>query len=203
MTALKAKWDDMTYYQRILLILMLLEIAVFGVITAVSVNRLGIAYGDSLLFPRTEGTLQIYEGEVDGEAACFTVSPDREISYQWGDCLYGPYQILEDPSAVPEPFSGGTGVEIRQGRRFSSGGSISRMTASPSSTRTGRQCGNSPSPPLQAAEMRRSFMWTAKRSPSRRAMHPACPPCSMWPMARRLPTEGAWDSTWSSLYRPF
>lgn len=32
-----------------------------------------------------------------------------------GDFLYGPYQILEDPSAAPETFSDGTGVEIRQG----------------------------------------------------------------------------------------
>ena len=104
MTALKAKWGKMTYYQRILLILMVLEIAVFGVITAVSVNRLGIAYGDSLLFPRTEGTLQIYEGEVDGGAACFTVSPGREVSYQWGGLPVWPLSDLRGSLCCPRNF---------------------------------------------------------------------------------------------------
>ena len=103
------------WYRRGLLIVMAIEILAFFFATLVMINRPGLEYQDALLYPRTEGELQIYQGRVDGETARFTVAPGGEVSYQWGEYTYGPYQISEDPSAAPEGKGRMTGLEISLG----------------------------------------------------------------------------------------
>ena len=115
MTALKAKWSEMSLYRRVLLIVMAIEILAFFFATLVMINRPGLEYQDALLYPGTEGDIQIYQGAVDGETARFAVSPEWEVSYQWGDYTYGPYQITEDPATVPDGYEGSQGIEIRLG----------------------------------------------------------------------------------------
>ena len=120
MEKLKAKWKEMNLYQRILLAVMLAEIFGFLIANVIVVNRPGLAYGDALLYPSTEGELQVYEGKLDGEPARFTVSPEGEVSHQWGEFSYGPYQVTVDPAAFPETLGehDGTyniGLEISQG----------------------------------------------------------------------------------------
>ena len=115
MTALKAKWSEMSRYRRVLLLVMAIEILAFFFATVVMINRPGLEYQDTLLYPGTEGDIQIYQGTVDGETARFAVSPEWEVSYQWGDYTYGPYQITEDPAAVPDGYEGSQGIEIRLG----------------------------------------------------------------------------------------
>lgn len=115
MTALKAKWSEMSLYRRVLLIVMAIEILAFFFATLVMINRPGLEYQDAMLYPGTEGDIQIYQGTVDGETARFAVSPEWEVSYQWGDYTYGPYQITEDPAAVPDGYEGSQGIEIRLG----------------------------------------------------------------------------------------
>lgn len=114
MTAIRNKWEEMSWFRRVLLIIMLAEIVAFGIATAVTVDRMGLEYDGGLLYPRTEGDVTWYEGRVDGEDAAFSVTPGGTVEYRWGEYVYGPYQVVEDPSALPEGFSG-TGVEIRQG----------------------------------------------------------------------------------------
>ena len=109
METLKAKWLEMNLYQRILLAVMLAEIFGFLLANVIAINRPGLAYGDALLYPSTEGETQIYEGKLDGEPARFTVSPAGEISYQWGEFSYGPYQVTVDPAAFPETLGGHDG----------------------------------------------------------------------------------------------
>lgn len=115
MTALKAKWSEMSRYRRVLLLVMAIEILAFFFATLVMINRPGLEYQDALLYPGTERDIQIYQGAVDGETARFAVSPEWEVSYQWGDYTYGPYQITEDPAAVPDGYEGSQGIEIRLG----------------------------------------------------------------------------------------
>ena len=55
MTAIQNKWADMSWFRRVLLILMLVEIVAFGIATAVTVGRWGLEYQGELLYPRTEG----------------------------------------------------------------------------------------------------------------------------------------------------
>ena len=115
MTALKVKWSEMSRYRRVLLLVMAAEILVFFIANVLAFLRPGLEYQDALLYPRTEGELQIYQGKVDGETARFTVTPGGEVSYQWGEYTYGPYQITEDPAAVPDGYEGSQGIEIRLG----------------------------------------------------------------------------------------
>ena len=120
METLKAKWLEMDLYRRILLAVMLAEIFGFLLANVIVVNRPGLEYGDALLYPSTEGELQVYEGKLDGEPARFTVSPEGEISYQWGEFSYGPYQVTVDPAAFPETLGEhdgkyNIGLEISQG----------------------------------------------------------------------------------------
>ena len=115
METLKAKWQEMGLYRRILLAVMLAEIVGFLIAYVIVVNRPGLEYSGALLYPHTEGELQIYEGKIDGEPARFAVSPEGEISYQWGEYTYGPWQVVVDPTAVPDGFRGENGLEIRRG----------------------------------------------------------------------------------------
>ena len=115
METLKAKWQEMGLYRRILLAVMLAEIVGFLIAYVIVVNRPGLEYSGALLYPHTEGELQIYEGKIDGEPARFAVSPEGEISYQWGEYTYGPWQVVADPTAVPDGFRGENGLEIRRG----------------------------------------------------------------------------------------
>ena len=116
MTAIQNKWAEMSWFRRVLLIVMLAEMVGFGIATAVTVGRWGLEYQGELLYPRREGDVTWYEGKVDGEPTVFAVGPDGTVEYRWGEYAYGPYQVAEDPTAVPEEFQySGTGVEIRQG----------------------------------------------------------------------------------------
>ena len=115
MTALKTKWSELSRYRRVLLLVMAAEILVFFIANVLAFLRPGLEYQDTLLYPRTEGELQIYQGRVDGETARFTVTPGGEVSYRWGEYSYGPYQITEDPSAAPEGLGRMTGLEISLG----------------------------------------------------------------------------------------
>lgn len=114
MTAIRNKWEEMSWFRRVLLIVMTAEILGFAIATAVAAGRMGMEYDGWLLYLRKDGDVTWYEGEVDGEDAAFSVTPGGTVEYRWGEYVYGPYQVVEDPSALPEGFSG-TGVEIRQG----------------------------------------------------------------------------------------
>ena len=116
MTALKAKWSEMSRYRRVLLLVMAAEILVFFIANVLAFLRPGLEYQDTLLYPRTEGELQIYQGRVDGE----TAPVHRHAGWggsptSGGEYTYGPYQISEDPSAVPDGYEGSQGMEIRLG----------------------------------------------------------------------------------------
>ena len=114
MTAIQNKWADMSWFRRVLLIVMLVEMVAFGIATAVTVDRMGLEYDGGLLYPRTDGDVTWYEGRVDGEDAAFSVTPGGTVEYRWGEYVYGPYQVVKDSAALPERY-GGTGVEVRQG----------------------------------------------------------------------------------------
>ena len=75
MTAIQNKWADMSWFRRVLLIVMLVEMVAFGLATAVTVGRWGLEYQGKLLYPRREGNGTWYEGKVDGESAAFAVGP--------------------------------------------------------------------------------------------------------------------------------
>lgn len=113
MTAIRNKWEEMSWFRRVLLIVMAAEILGFAIATAVAAGHMGMKYDGGLLYCRTEGDVTWYEGKVDEEDAAFSVTPGGTVEYRWGEYVYGPYQVVEDPTALPEGY-GGTGVEVRQ-----------------------------------------------------------------------------------------
>ena len=44
----------------------------------------------------------VYAGTINGKPAVFTVSPDKTVEFRYGETIYGPYTVKEDPSAIPK-----------------------------------------------------------------------------------------------------
>lgn len=66
---------------------------------------------------RAGGDATVYSGKLRGEAARFTVHADKSVEFQYGDKIYGPYTVTEDPDARPDSELSRylTGVEVRCG----------------------------------------------------------------------------------------
>ena len=99
-------WREMSLYRRILLAVLIFMIVGVGTATR-------IEYRGTLLYLEEEEDVRRYTGRVDGKRAEFTVTSNRMVEYCWGDYTYGPYEVVEDPSAAYEPYVT-TGLEIRQ-----------------------------------------------------------------------------------------
>ena len=104
-------------YQKGLLLFMIVTAAVFAVIYPITISRVGYRYNDAILVPTQENGNTLYSGKIKGQPACFTVSADTVV-FQYGDKIYGPYTLKEDPAAVPkdhEMSRSMTGIEVREG----------------------------------------------------------------------------------------
>lgn len=104
-------------YQKAVLAAAVLLVLVFSVLYPVTMGREGYLYRGALLTPGQKEGGTVYTGTVNWEEARFTVTPDRTVTFQYGETTYGPYTAAEDPSAVPENagMAGLTGVELRKG----------------------------------------------------------------------------------------
>lgn len=104
-------------YQKAVLAVAVLLVLVFSMLYPVTMGREGYLYRGALLAPGQEEGGTVYTGTVNGVQARFTVTPDRAVTFQYGEAAYGPYTAVEDPSAIPESvdMSGLTGVELRKG----------------------------------------------------------------------------------------
>jgi len=105
----------MSLYRKILLILMAVMVLGFGVAMPIMTARKGMTYRNTLLYFTEENGVRRYAGRDGGKTSEFTVQPDGTIDYRWGDYTYGPYRVVEDPTAVPKGMTGCTGIEIRRG----------------------------------------------------------------------------------------
>ncbi len=109
-----AKWKELSLYRKVLLAILAVLILGFGIAMPIMGARKGMAYGDTLLYFTEENGVRRYAGRHEGKRAEFTVQPDGTISYRWGDWDYGPYRVVEDPTAAPEGRPDCTGIEIRR-----------------------------------------------------------------------------------------
>lgn len=110
---MREKWRELSSFQRVLLAILAGMILGFGIATPIVSARKGIEYRNTLLYLTQEGEVRRYAGRIDGARTEFIVNPDGTVEYHWGEEVYGPYQVWEDPAAAPEAFM--TGLEIRQG----------------------------------------------------------------------------------------
>ena len=105
-------------YQKILLFLMAVMILAFTVIYPIVTARSGFLYEDTILVPAEEDGGTVYSGKIYGTAASFTVSADKTVIFQYGNTVYGPYNVKEDPTAIPKDSdlqTQMTGIELRCG----------------------------------------------------------------------------------------
>ena len=108
------------YQKGILLILVAMAVAFAGVYALVT-SRVGYLYNDQILEPVTENGNNMYRAEVQGEEWCFTVTPDKTVTFRCGDKTYGPYTAKEDPTAVPKDHTAAgvmTGVVVMEGDKI-------------------------------------------------------------------------------------
>ena len=93
---------SLNLYQKVILVLLALLVAGFGVAYGVTVSRVGFLFRDAILVPAQEGSATIYTGKVEGEEAVFTVSAERAVTFRYAGKDYGTYTVTEDPTALPE-----------------------------------------------------------------------------------------------------
>lgn len=116
---MKQKIRDLGWYQKGILLLLLVLIPVYAVIYHVNVSRVGVLYNDKIFVPAEESGVIVYTGTLDAKPAAFTVSGDKTaVTFRCGDTVYGPYTIKADPSALAalefRPFDR-IGVELYDG----------------------------------------------------------------------------------------
>lgn len=105
-------------YQKFLLLLMAVMILAFTVIYPIVTARSGFLYEGTILVPSEEDGGTVYSGKIYGTAATFTVSADKTVIFQYGNTVYGPYTVKEDPTAIPKDSdlqTQMTGIELRCG----------------------------------------------------------------------------------------
>ena len=88
--------------QKWILLIMGVMVLVFSVLYPVTLARVGYSYRDAILVPHEAEGTTVYSGKIQGEAASFTVTQGKTVTFQYGDFTYGPYTVKEDPQAAPE-----------------------------------------------------------------------------------------------------
>ncbi len=124
---------NLTAYQKGILLILLAMMVAFAVLYGVVSSRVGFLYQNKILVPsQTEGST-VYSGSIYATPTSFTVSPDKTVTFRWGDKVYGPYTAREDPTAIPAEHSMAeymTGLELQDnGKLLFRGGLLS--TSSP------------------------------------------------------------------------
>ena len=109
------RFKALNLYQKVILLISAAMVIVFSILYPVTISREGYEYRDVLLIPRREGASTVYSGKVHGENAAFTVYDDgSSVEFCYGDTLYGPYTVRQDPTAAPDSVLSGnlTGIEL-------------------------------------------------------------------------------------------
>lgn len=130
-------WKEQGTLQKALLVILAAMTLVTLILFPIRCGQEGYEYHGQLFLMETENGITTYTGEINGEEAVFTVTPERVIYYRQGGKEYGPYTITEDPSAYPTEGElsqalSGTGVEVRRGDEIIFRGGIADMAGIPS-----------------------------------------------------------------------
>lgn len=106
---------NLNSYQKGILVSLILMAMVFMPIYGAVISRMGYLYQEQLLEQGMENGNTVYRAEVQGELWCFTVTPDKTVTFRCGSLVYGPYTAKEDPTAVPKDHNlaeAMTGIEV-------------------------------------------------------------------------------------------
>ena len=112
------RFKNLDRYQKVLFVLLCVMVIVFTLVYAVVSARVGFEFYGSILLPRTVGRDTVYSGTVAAEKITITVTAEKSVTFDCGVKVYGPFTVVEDPTAIPpdanrELYT--TGIEVRQG----------------------------------------------------------------------------------------
>ena len=110
-----ARIRELNWYQKAILLLMTVMTVVFCVLYGFSGAKTGFLYQDKVLVLSHENGNAVYSGKLHGQSACFLVTPEGVVTFTYGEKIYGPYTVREDPTAIPkddELAQYMTGIEI-------------------------------------------------------------------------------------------
>lgn len=109
------RFQSLNRYQKSILALMAAMVLIFAAVYGAATARKGFLYQNAILVPAQADGVSTYAGRIRGEAAVFTVSADKTVTFQYGGRTYGPYTAREAPDAVPQGRQAGgqmAGVEL-------------------------------------------------------------------------------------------
>ena len=115
------KMKELNRYQKGILILLAAMAIVFGVLYSQAASKTGFLYMDKIFEASQENGNTVYSGKIHGEECKFTVNAEREVTFQYGEKNYGPYEVREDSTAIPKDSSWAgqmTGVEVATGKEI-------------------------------------------------------------------------------------
>ena len=69
-------------YQRVVLLFMLALVVAYAVIYPVTMAKEGFLYFDEIMIPHQENGNTVYSGNIEGNPAAFTVTGDKEVTFQ-------------------------------------------------------------------------------------------------------------------------
>ena len=84
---------NLNLYQKLLLTIMPAMALVFVILYSITISKVGFYYKNTILKPIQENDCMIYSGKIEGQPACFTVSEDKKVVFQYGSTTYGPYSV--------------------------------------------------------------------------------------------------------------
>ena len=105
---------ELNGYQKGLLIILTVILVIFSIVYPIVTAREGYAYQGKLFLPGSVGNTTTYSAKLNGEQAVFTVAGDT-VTLRWGERLYGPYTVTEDPAVVPTDHTFTQGFVVREG----------------------------------------------------------------------------------------
>ena len=107
---------ELNRYQKVILLILLALLVVFGIVYIWAASQKGYAYKEEIFLPSYENGNTVYSGRLYDADCSFTVTADKVVSFRCEDKYYGPYTAVEDASAIPEEYaliSNAVGVELR------------------------------------------------------------------------------------------
>lgn len=115
------KLKNLNRYQKGILILLVVMAILFTALYSMATSKVGFLYKDKILEVSEENGNTFYSGKIQGEECRFTVSSQKEVTFRYGEKLYGPYTVKEYSTAIPEDSTWAgemTGVEITDGEEI-------------------------------------------------------------------------------------
>lgn len=115
------KIRELNRYQKGILILLVAMAIIFGALYARATSKTGFLYMDKIFEVSQENGNTVYSGKIHGVLCRFEVTAERTVTFHYGEKIYGPYTVKEDPTAIPKDHSfseGMKGIEVTDGEEI-------------------------------------------------------------------------------------